>query len=261
MSYRVFTIESGKVTAGAVIEILHLKGAGIDIPAVMVGEEGRGRERGVVPVGNPPMVPCPDRNTDVRTSSEKCEECGTALGEKKEGSYTRNHPDVGMVQGRLMFAEVGQTKAGRPKFFSKGEATTDERVILVFRTGMGYRGGNNHSGDRLEWKCSKCDASGDGATMPEACPKCGATGGWDGGPRIKFAPFPGEIIAKGRIAQGDAGRMGDGEQIVALVPKGVVFRTAYSGRLYGAPSAHYYMWNGSELLVATWEERMAADLF
>jgi hypothetical protein len=55
--------------------------------------------------------------------------------------------------------------------------------------------------------------------------------------------------------------MGSGEQIVALMSKNVVFRTGYSGRLYGAPSAHYYMWDGEKLLVATWDERVAADLF
>ncbi|RMD64073.1 hypothetical protein D6833_04860 [Candidatus Parcubacteria bacterium] len=260
-AYRVFTIESGSVSEGAAISTLHLKGAGIDIPAVIIGEEGRGRERGVVPVGNPPMVPCPERNKDVWTSSDKCEKCGTVLGEKKEGSYTRNHPDQGQVQGRLMFAEVGQTKAGKPKFFSKEKATTDDHIIVVLRTKIGFRGGNSHTGDRAGWKCSKygCDASGEGA-VPEACPKCGATGSWDG-PKLLFAEFPGKIITRGRIAQGAAGRAGGGEQVIALMPKDVVFRTSYSGRLYGAPSSHYYVWDGSKLLAATWDERAAADLF
>ena len=262
-SYRIFTIASGNVAAGAVIETLHLKGAGIDIPAIMIGEEGRGRERGVVPVGNPPMVSCPERNKDVWISSDKCEKCGTALGEKKEGSCTRNHPDTGMVQGRLMFAEVGQTKAGKPKFFSKEKATSDDFVIVVFDTKIGFRGGNSHTGDRAGWKCSKygCDASGEGATnAPETCPKCGATGSWDG-PKLNFAKFPGEIIATGHIAQGAAGRAGGGEQIIALVPKDIVFRTSYSGRLYGAPGSHYYKWDGSKLIAATWDERASADLF
>lgn len=261
-SYSVFTIASGSVTAGAVIETLHLKGAGIDIPTIMIGEEGRGRERGVVPVGNPPMVPCSECNKDVWTSSDKCEKCGTVLGEKKEGGYTRHHPDAGMVRGRLMFVEVGETRAGKPKFFSKEKATTEDKIVVVFRTKIGYRGGSSHTGDRAGWKCSKygCDASCDGAAMPEACPKCGATGSLDG-PKLNFAAFPGEIIAKGYIAEGDAGRMGGGEQFIAFVSKGVVFRTAYSGRLYGAPGSHYYKWDGSKLLAATWDERASADLF
>ena len=261
-SYKVFTIASGNFSSGAVIETLHLKGAGINIPVIMIGEEGCGRERGVVPVGNPPMVFCSERNKDVWTSSDKCEKCGTALGEKKEGSCTRNHPDAGMEQGRLMFAEVGQTKAGKPKFFSNDRVSSDEFIIVVFDTMIGFRGGNSHTGDRAGWECSKygCDASGEGATnAPETCPKCGATEIY--GPKLNFAKFPGEIIAAGHIAQGAAGRAGGGEQIIALVPKNVVFRTSYSGRLYGAPGSHYYKWDGSKLLAATWDERAVADLF
>ena len=41
-----------------------------------------------------------------------------------------------------------------------------------------------------------------------------------------------------------------------------VFRTTYSGRLYGAPSAHYYSWDGQQLLGGlTWDERCASDIF
>lgn len=262
-SYRIFTVSSGKVEAGADVGTLQLKGAGVEIPAVIIGEEGRGRDCGVVPVGNPPMVPCPNRGQDLWTSAEKCEKCSTLLGEKKADGYHRPHPDSGLVRGRLLFAEVGTTKAGKPKFFSKPAATTNEKVLVVFRTDMGYRGGNDHTGDRSGWKCGKygCDASGNGVTdAPETCPKCNATGSWDG-PKLNFAPFPGEKIASGRIAQGDAGRMGSGEQLVVLMPKAVVFRTSYSGRLYGGPAAHYYVWNGEQILAATWEERAAADLF
>ncbi len=264
MSYAVFTVKNGEITAGAVIETLHLKGAGVDIPAVIVGEEGRGRQRGVVPVGNPPMVPCPERNRDVWTSSSKCSKCGVALlGGEGDSYISRNHPDQGEVKGRLMFAEVGKTKAGKPKFLSKEKATTDERIIVVFNTRIGFRGGNRHSGDYAGWRCSRsgCDVSSydEDADVPETCPKCGATG-WDG-PSLSFAKFPGEIIATGYIAQGEAGRAGWGEQIIALVPRGAVFRTAYTGRLYGAPGSHYYMWDGSKLLAATWDERVVADLF
>jgi hypothetical protein len=226
-SYRVFTIASGQVTEGAVIDTLHLKGAGIDIPAIIIGEEGRGRERGILPV----------QLTD---------------GQYKEWQEKR------CVQ--IQFAEVGTTKAGKPKLFAKNSASTDEKIICVFRTKIGFRGGNSHTGDRAGWKCSKygCDASGEG-NAPETCPKCGANG-WDG-PKIVFKDFPGQIIVKGYIAQGAAGRMGGGEQIIALIPKNVVFRTSYSGRLYGAPGSHYYKWDGSKLLAATWDERAATDLF
>ena len=78
---------------------------------------------------------------------------------------------------------------------------------------------------------------------------------------IVFRPFPGEILCEGIIAQGDAGRMGSGKQLVAVLPADTVFRTGYSGRLYGAPSAHYYIFRDGQILSATWEEREISDIF
>ncbi|HWP61819.1 MAG TPA: hypothetical protein VN495_04420, partial [Candidatus Paceibacterota bacterium] len=178
-SYPVFTVSSGTVLPGASISLLHLKGAGIDIPAVMVGEEGRGRERGVVPVGNPPMVPCPERGKEVYAGTDNCRQCGIALGEKHASGFTRAHPDEGETQGRLSFAEVGETKSGKPKFFSKDRATDNDFAIVVIATKIGYRGSNAHSGDRTGWKCVRhgCDASGEGPfSTPTKCPECDGEG-------------------------------------------------------------------------------------
>ncbi len=205
-TYKVYTVSSGSVREGAVVEKLALKGAGIDIPAIIIGEEGRGRKRAVLPVQLP------------------------------SGLYKEWH-EKGRVEIRA--AEVGQTKAGKPKLFGKETADTDEKIICVFLTKIGFRGSNSHTGDRT------------GETFKDS---------W-GEERPVFAQFPGEVLVCGVIAQGAAGRMGSGEQLVAVMPRGIVFRTGYTGRLYGAPSAHYYIWNGEQLISATWEERTAADLF
>lgn len=205
---RIFTVSSGKVSTGAVVGKLTLKGAGITIPAIFVGEEGRGRDRGVMPVQ---LLP---------EQQKEWEDKGTTTVE---------------------FGEIGQTKAGKPKLNSKAQPGDEDAVIVVMPTTIGFRGGNNHTGDRIgeeeyeEWGEKKT--------------------------RLTFDLFPGEIIVSGTIAQGDAGRMGSGSQYIATMPKDVVFRTSYSGRLYGAPSAHYYVWTGERLLAATWEERAASDLF
>lgn len=205
---RIFTVSSGQVSVGATVGKLTLKGAGITIPAIMVGEEGRGRDRGVMPVQ---LLP---------EQQKEWEEKGTTT--------------VG-------FGEIGQTKAGKPKLYAKSQPGDEDTVIVVLPTTIGFRGANNHTGDRIgeeeyeEWGEKKT--------------------------RLTFAPFPGEIIVSGTIAQGDAGRMGSGSQYIATMPKDIVFRTSYSGRLYGAPSAHYYMWTGELMLAATWEERAASDLF
>ena len=236
--YRVFTICHGKVEAGAVISDLALKGAGMTIPAVIVGEEGRGRSRGVVPVDHVPLVACPDQGKDAWTSADQCPKCKAVLGPKEEGKYSRLHPVEGQVRGRLLFASIGTTKAGKPKFFTAEKADSDEFVLAVMPTPIGFRGSNNHTGDRS-----------------------GTEKDYSGSDIIKFLPFPGEIIADGVIAQGTAGRAGSGTQVIAKIPKGQVFRTGYSGRLYGGPPAHYYLWDCERVIAATWDERTAADLF
>lgn len=227
---RIFTIESGRVSDGAEVTSLTLKGAGVTIPVIVVGEEGRGRERGVLPV--------------ALTTAQQAEW-------QAEG------------RTRVMFAEVGQTKAGKPKLLSRDNPGNDDRCVAVLRTHIGYRGGSAHTGDRAGWKCGSygCDATGTEAEAPETCPKCGASG-YSGAPKRQFAAWPGENLVKGAIAQGDAGRMGGGEQLVSLIPAGTVFRTAYSGRLYGGPSAHYYVFTGDRVVGGlTWEERAASDVF
>lgn len=200
-THKVFTVSSGTVQEGTVVESLTLKGAGVDIPAIIIGEEGRGRDRGVLPVK-------------------------LTNGQQKEWQE----------KGRttIFFAEVGETKAEKPKLFAKEREDTDEKIICVFRTKIGYRGGNSHTGDRT---------------------------GEDDNDRPSFALFPGKELVSGSIAQGTAGRMGSGSQMVAVMPKDTVFRTGYSGRLYGGPGSHYYLWDGEKLLSLTWDERVASDLF
>jgi len=206
MTMKIFTIESGEVKEGARVDSFTLKGAGVSIPAIIIGEEGRGRRLGVLPVQ---LLP---------SSYKEWQEEGTVS---------------------IHSAKVGETRAGKPKLFQTEDADTLEKCICIFRTMIGFRGGNSHTGDR------------DGGTE-ESC--------W-GTEHPTFHPFPGEVLCEGKIAQGAAGRMGSGSQLVAIMPADTVFRTGYSGRLYGAPSAHYYLFRGGQILSATWEEREVADIF
>lgn len=224
--YRIFEIQNGRVKKGATVETFKLK-AGTKIPAILIGEEGRGRRLGVMPV----HLPDPLYN--------EWREKGKVLVEA---------------------ASIAQTKTGRPKLNVSTAPTDDDAIIAVLRTHIGYRGGNSHTGDRTGWSCP-CGASGTDIEVPDKCPECGADKWAWRCPVPEFAPFPGKVLVEGVIAQGAAGRMGSGSQKIALMPKGAVFRTGYSGRLYGDPSAHYYLWNGEQLLAATWEERAVSDLF
>lgn len=205
-AYKVLTLNAGKVVEGASVGRLQLKGAGIEIPALIIGERGRGRRSGVLPVS---------LNKDQREKWEAQE-------------------DV-----RIGAAVLGRTRAGKVKLLERSEAKADDHFIAVLRTYIGYRGSNSHTGDRTgEYKKNTW-----GEEIPE------------------FYPFPGVTLEEGVIAQGAAGRAGSGRQLISLIPKDTVFRTGYSGRLYGDPASHYYQFKGSRVLSATWDERSLSDIF
>ena len=189
---KVFTLEDGRVTEGAAIQ-KYSPCAGIEFPAIIIGENGRGRKLGILPVG------------------------GT------EGGFLRS-------------ATIGTTRKGGPKLLSSS-STTEEDCIIVFRSPIGFRGGNSHTGDRYHAPCG------------------------DAGEEVKFHPWPGKNLVEGRIAQGDAGAMGSGTQIVAVMPSGVVFRIAYTGRRYDSPKAHYGLFDGQKLQIMTWSDRQVADMW
>ena len=239
-AYRVYTVRSG-VSEGAIVEKFALRGAGVDIPAIMMGESGRGRSMGILPVDLP---------SGLQTEWQ----------------------EKGKV--RITAAEVGETKAGKPKLFAKDAVTSSEKLVCVFDTTIGYRGGNSHTGDRYTEPCPR---RGQKVNAYHNCPDCNlelmpsgtsSEKFWEGvihpadkGGKVAWHPFPGQILCTGVIAQGDAGAMGSGQQLVAVMPSDRVFRTGYSGRLYGGPNAHYYKFLNGKLIACTWDERTASDLF
>jgi len=201
---KVFTIKDNSVTDGAQVSSVTIKGAGVTVPAIIIGEEGRGRSQGVLPVA-------------YASKQEQAEE-----------------------NKRLLFANVGQSRSGKPKLFELQHADSHEQCIVVFRTTIGFRGGNSHTGD---------------VAKIEEYEQYGETK-----KRYTFAAFPGSIIVRGEIAQGGAGRMGSGSQFVAIMPKGIWFRVARSGRLYGAHPSHYFMFDGEKIIGGlTWDERSLLD--
>lgn len=199
---QLFTISSGTVEPGVLVGTFTT--TNFTIPAVMVGEDGRGRAKGVLPVAL--------TNEAYAVWKEK-------------GSVT------------IQYANVGLTQKGLPKLFQTEKNETDEHGFLaVFETKIGFRGGNSHTGDRdLEKSTDE---------------------------KLEFLPFPATTtLVTGIISQGAAGNMGSGQQPICIMPFNVVFRTGYSGRMYGNPRAHYYMHNGVKLMSATYEERQLSDLF
>ena len=192
---KVFTFEAGVITPGAKVTKFRLSG-GQEIPAIILGEEGRGRKRLVVPVS------CTGKSFASFQAGEDL---------------------------RILYATLGQTQSGNPKLLESVESDSGDKFIGIFPTHIGYRGSNSHTGDR--------------------------TPDW-GEDNKTFLPFPGEEIAYGVIAQGTAGAMGSGKQIIAICPYGQMMRTGIGGRTYGDPTAYYYKVSPSgDTFVCTGEER------
>lgn len=202
---QIWTISDG-ARLGAEVETFTLKNGEISIPAIIIGEDGRGRELGVLPVHLHP------------DNLEKW---------KKDGRLF------------VKYATLGKTKSGKPKLFEVCMETPGSvGFIAIMRTEIGFRGSNEHTGELIEEK--KDDWGSD----------CSIYENW-----------PGENICSGYIAEGAAGRAGGGHQYVAVMPKGVVFRTKKRGRLYGKPGEFFYKHDGSEVLFCTAEEREVSELF
>lgn len=132
-------------------------------------------------------------------------------------------------------------------------STSMAHAIVVLETPIGFRGWNEHTGDQLSWSCPNCKGSGTQETIDGLCPNCGNE------VVVTYLPFPGIVLTLGKIAQGDAGRMGDGAQMVALIPKGTVFRIKAGGNNYCEEV--WYTFDGLSIQSATTDERIAFDQF
>jgi len=213
---KVYTIIDGEVRPGALVEPWTVDAGEISIslPTIQVGEEGRGRQMGYLPV-----------NLAFGTLQKFQEE-------KKVRVY---HGTIAYTQDnyRPILQEDLESEEG-----------PNEQCLVVFKTTIGHRGGNKHTGDWLGWTCLACKER--HAEPADKCPNCG--NGANMYKEYHYKKFPGKVLVRGVIAQGIAGYMGSGEQLIAVMNPGKVFRICRTGRLYGAPSAHYFYWTGEKLI-------------
>lgn len=217
---KVYTIQNGTVTIGATVTT-HTLSSGAKIPVLSVGEAGRGRKLAYLVV-------------DLLPTSQK------------------QWAETGKVD--IQFAKTGQTKAGAIKLIQTAADSNPDEVLAVFRTHIGFRGSNSHRGD-YDGQPFECEHP------IQKAANCLA--------------FPGVVLAEGTILKdcelygtnlesfinSQLGKLlnlmgythldvivdtnvspwltvwklwGVSEQI------GQVVRTGYGGRLYGAPSHHFY---------------------
>ena len=146
---------------------------------------------------------------------------------------------------------LGQTQKGAHKLIEDETGVEDKtQCLVVDLTDIGFRGGNRHSGDITSAKC---------ASPTEYC-------SWGSKECIgcrdndyTTSELPLNVLANGKIAQGDAGRMGSGEELIGILPANKVYRVSRGGRLYGAEPVFYYLFDGATIQVATPEERKILD--
>lgn len=245
---RVWTIKAGQIWSGATVVPFTLAN-GTAIPSIVVGEKGRGRCLGVVPVDRAKAIPCPDRGKRYFFRRPiQCEQCGVTA---PEGI----HPMAGVIYERIRFAALRTSRSGRPKLVAQEAPGPDsqEKAVLVFRTPFGTRGSNFHSGDLTDWWCG---CGGKGSSWTEGCTECGQTLSI----HRNYGNMPGEVLAYGVAAEGEAGKSGNGSQYVLIAKVGDVIRTVYGGRWSGEPF-HCYKILADQILVATLKDRVAGNPF
>ena len=191
---KLYTIIESTIIDGITIEKKELKGAGIVIPTIIVGERGRGSQEGIMPVD---LLP---------ESSAKFQKNG---------------------QVSIKFGNLGKTRKELPKLIETIEVDKEDNFCLIkFSTPIGFRGCNSHTGEPLN---EALDTK-------------------------EYAQFPGQILIRGIISQGAAGNMGSGEQLIALMPKNMIFRIHIGGRRYGHPHEYRGLWDGTQIMCLPLEE-------
>jgi hypothetical protein len=172
----------------------------------------------------------------VKIKSADVEIKAVCVGESGRGRKFSYIPIQGIDEDtkKVTNVKLSQTRTGKPKFIQinpEDDSDTNECVI-VFKHTAGFRGSAYLTGDRVDMESDQ-----------------------------KFKDFPGEIILEGAIAQGDAGRMGGNSQYIAKLQKGDIFRIKRTGRLYGNPPSYYGSFDGEKIILVTWQDREAAELW
>ncbi len=151
--------------------------------------------------------------------------------------------------GKIAVGESGRSRSLTVVNPPAGAEISNNRLISVpgaasvvlIRDHSGYRG----SWSLRQYAEGRCPLDGQlvGAEHGHICPHCGDDlyGAVDGvkhgaAPGLPVKPTDlGKVIAEGRCAQGDAGRMGGGPEYLLALKPGARFSIQRQGRLYGSP--------------------------
>jgi len=170
--------------------------------------------------GNPIPVPM---GTGIAVTRRGSGEWIVSLGESGRG---RTLTIVEVPAGAIVVPDDGVTP---PTGRLSDVPGTDDSVVVRIPDVSGYRG---------SWS-ARAPRSPDAQAARDACRAARDHDGWSA-PTGCVCPPDGApswtVVAAGRRAQGDAGRMGGGDDILARIGRGTGVVVIREGRLYGAPS-------------------------
>ncbi|MFA6096102.1 MAG: hypothetical protein WC788_00565 [Candidatus Paceibacterota bacterium] len=197
------------------------------------------------PGDNPVMmemdVPCPNKGkSDItfidpgENNPGPCKECGElwAPYEKKGTVWETYHPKAGIIRSRDSIV-IGESGRGR-----------NEGIIPIIGNGSEVRAKKTDTGIVL--------VRGDWNDEDRCLAVINAVGSYDRCRSYGIHDAQGvETIISGTIAFGQAGRTNHGEEVLAILSPGAIFR------LNSKYSSTWYMWTGKEWVVETPERRKA----
>ena len=214
-------------------------GTGIELmlkpfPHVGVGEEGRGRQYGRLPLGQ--------RLTETLLAGVpvECDGCGHSLHAAPCGQTlvwstavcdcvsTATRPKVAV---RVKRASVVRSRDGALLLVEEHPGD-GERALVALRIAPGYRGGVEYYGRGI--------TQSDVGNVPDPLPA-------------------GVELLRGYTAQGDAGRMGGGPELLVVMQPGDRIVAHRTGRLYGQPRRLAIDYDGERVLVRPLHEVEQAE--
>ena len=258
-TYRIFEIGTrGDNIKPYIVPEEYTLSNGTKISVVTVGEKGRGRSLGIIPINATPEQKIESVKIGqtksgkprfyVADKSTQNDEIIVVFkikgGFRGHNSYCGDRYQDGWQFSRNFDITLGLSSAYSPTFKTREEALEKAKELLLEKI-------EEQKSINDYWSSEKELQKLLNEELEENII-----------PLYKYHPFPAiKILAEGNKADGMAGAMATYPQKIAILPKGKVFCLRYFGRLYGAPNKHFLLWDGQKLHSLTEEERELTDLF
>lgn len=142
------------------------------------------------------------------------------------------------------FAQIEQVMNEPPKLIVVDKSDVQDEILVVLCTKYSTQRGESYIDNGIGWVCSNCGITGT-YPRPQICPVCNH----NERPTGRAAKFPGTVVTRDTNVEWDRTHTEwktYEEQLVAIIPKGIVFSTGYTSNC-SRPLAEYYLWDGQQL--------------